>query len=553
MSNSTSVYSVSLSRRQYLLALCMTACAQLADANEPGQAETAGVGVPQAMEETEQLRFDVYEFQVNGNSVLNNAVIEQAVYPFMGEAKTIEDVEQARAALEKAYQDAGYLTVSVTIPQQEVNAGLVKLLVTEGRVERLRVVDSQYNTLSEIKSRTPQFAEGSVPHFPTAQRELATLNRNQNRQVNPVLRPGKTPGKVEVDLQVKDKLPLHGSLELNDRYSPNTTHLRLNGAVRYENLFQKDHSLGLNVQVSPEDLNEVKVFSGTYIIPRQNGDYFAAYAVVSDSDIAAVGDINVVGNGYILGTRYIMPLPLSTGFYHGLTLGADYKIFKESLTLQGADSNINTPISYVAASVGYDINLQSDLGQTQASMTVNLAPRLLGNTSDEFDRKRDGAGANYVYLRADAKHSMTFDSGWSLLGKLAWQLSNQPLISTEQFTIGGVESVRGYLESSRLGDNGISGSLEARTPPFAKYLKEYRFSEYLKEFYAFSFIDAGRVQIRNAAGLAPSYELYSAGLGMKLKTTQGWYAFLDYAQALNDAPEVDQGDFRLHFRLGYEW
>lgn len=137
----------------------------------------------QTVNSAEELTFDVFEFQVDGNSVLKSDAIEQAIYPYMGEKKTIEDVEQARSALEKTYQEAGYLTVSVSIPQQEVNQGIVRLQVTEGKVERLQIVDSQYHTPSEIKSRAAQFAEGSVPHFPTAQKELGTLNRNQNRQV----------------------------------------------------------------------------------------------------------------------------------------------------------------------------------------------------------------------------------------------------------------------------------------------------------------------------------------------------------------------------------
>lgn len=507
----------------------------------------------QVNEANDEIKFDVFEYQVDGNSVLPSSDIEKAVYPFMGEQKTITDVEQARTVLEKTYQEAGYLTVSVSIPQQDVDKGVVRLLVTEGKVERLQVVDAHYNTLSEIKSRTPQFAEGSVPHFHTAQKELGTLNRNQNRQVTPVLRPGKSPGTVEVDLQVKDKLPLHGNLELNDRYSPNTSKLRLNAGIKYDNLFQKDHSLGMNLQVSPEDINEVKVFSGTYVIPRENGDYFAAYAVASDSNIAAVGDINVLGKGYIVGARYIHPLPLSEGFYHSLTFGLDYKIFKENLFLLGADTSIDTPISYWATSIGYDANIQSGYGQTQASIVLNMAPRLMGNTDAEFNRKRDQAQANYAYLRADVKQLYTFDSGWAMQGKLAWQLASQELISTEQFTIGGVESVRGYLESSRLGDSGVSGTLELRTPPLAQYLKHYQFANYIKDFYAYAFIDAGRVQVKNPAGLEPHYELYSAGLGFKLKTNNGWFSYLDLAQAMNDAPEVETGDFRLHFRAGYEW
>lgn len=537
-----------------LLAACMS---QTSVAEEQPASVTTAVAPASAAED--ELTFNVFEFQVDGNTVLNSAVIEKTVYPFMGEQKTIQDVEQARSALEKTYQEAGYLTVSVSIPQQEVDQGVVKLLVTEGKVDRLQVVDAQYHTLSEIKARTPEFAEGSVPHFPTAQKELGTLNRNQNRQVTPVLRPGKSPGTVEVDLQVKDKLPLHANIELNDRYSPNTSKLRLNAGVKYENLFQKDHSLGLNLQVSPEDTNQVKVFSGTYVIPRMNGDYFAGYAVVSDSNIAAVGDINVIGKGYILGGRYIHPLPLSEGFYHSLTFGVDYKEFKETLFLPSTDPTApgpltsKTPISYWATSVGYDTNIQSSLGQTQTSVVLNMAPRLMGNTNAEFDLKRDQAKANFFYMRADLKHLYAFTSGWAVQGKVAAQLASDPLISTEQFTIGGVESVRGYLESSRLGDSGISGSLELRTPPLAKAFKQFQWADYIKEMYAYTFVDGGRVQVKNAAGLEPYYELYSAGLGFKLKTTTGWFSYLDYAQAMNDAPLVEHGDYRLHFRVGYEW
>ena len=83
--------------------------------------------------------------------------------------------------------------------------------------------------------------------------------------MTPVLRPGKTPGTVEVDLKVKDELPLHGSLELNDRYSTDTSRLRLSAMLRYDNLWQKEHSFSLQYQTAPEKPGEVKVWSGTYL------------------------------------------------------------------------------------------------------------------------------------------------------------------------------------------------------------------------------------------------------------------------------------------------
>ena len=492
--------------------------------------------------------FNVFEFKVDGNTVLDKGKIEEAVYPFLGETKTIEDVEKARLALEKKYQDAGYLTVSVSIPQQEVDSGVVKLLVTEGTVERLRVTDSKYTSLAEVKSRVAEFAEGKVPHFPTAQQQLTTVNRGQNRQVTPVLRAGKSPGKVEVDLKVQDQLPLHGSLELNDKYSPNTTETRLNGSLRYENLWQKDHSIGISFQLSPEDLNEVKVVSSTYVIPRMNGDYFAAYGVISKSDIAAVGDVSVIGNGYIAGARYIHPLPLVENYYHSLTAGADYKDFKESVSLLGSDG-FKTPISYIAFSLGYDGSYQAQSSQTQMNFTLNLAPRSLGNKEQEFAEKRYLAKPNYAYIRADLKHTQKLPLDWSLQARLSGQVANDPLISAEQFTIGGVDSVRGYLESSALGDNGVSANLELRTPQFKRHFKDY-----IKDLYAFTFVDAGRVSIYDPLpNQDKTSDLLSVGLGVKLKATKGVFTNLDYAHALRDSGQVEKGDDRLHFRIGYEW
>jgi hemolysin activation/secretion protein len=78
----------------------------------------------------QESRFDVLEFEIEGNTVLPALAIERAVYPFLGPGKTIDDVQGARAALEKAYQDAGYLTVVVDVPPQQVKGGKVVLAVT---------------------------------------------------------------------------------------------------------------------------------------------------------------------------------------------------------------------------------------------------------------------------------------------------------------------------------------------------------------------------------------------------------------------------------------
>ncbi|MEP6879847.1 MAG: POTRA domain-containing protein, partial [Nitrosospira sp.] len=150
-------------------------------------------------------KFDVFEYRVEGTTLLPVTMVEQAVYPYLGEKKTLEDVEKARDALERAYHGEGYLTVLVSIPQQKVDSAVVTLTVTEAPVKRLRVVDSRYFSPADIKAAVPELAEGNVPNFPEMQKQLASLSRSADRRITPVLRAGKTPGTVEVDLKVKDQ------------------------------------------------------------------------------------------------------------------------------------------------------------------------------------------------------------------------------------------------------------------------------------------------------------------------------------------------------------
>lgn len=501
--------------------------------------------------------FDILEYRVEGNSVLPAIRIEQAVYPHLGEQKTIRDVEAARTALEKAYQDSGYPTVFVDIPEQEVAGGVVRLRVSEGRVERLRVSGSRYYSLGRIKEKVPDLAEGSVPYFPDVQKQLAAINRGGDRRVTPVLRPARTPGKVEVDLKVADQFPLHGSVELNDRYSANTTRTRLNANLRYDNLWQREHSLSLGIQTAPQDTNESTVFSATYVWPLDNGNYLAAYGVVSESDVAAVGDLSVIGNGEIAGLRYIVPLRSRSGYFHTLTLGVDYKNFDETVTLQGADSS-STPISYLPFSIGYEGTVQGERSLTQLNATLNFSLRGLADETveclpgvflNEFACKRYLGQANYVFLRLDAKHTRQFAMGWSLFSRLGGQVASGPLISNEQFSVGGMDTVRGYTESAASGDDGLTAGLELRAPSLAK-----RVSERLDDLTLYAFAEGASLRIRQPLpGQTDRFDLLAAGIGLRFKGWSGVSGGLDLAYPFEDAGQVEAGDGRVHVRLGYEW
>ncbi|MDD5755106.1 MAG: POTRA domain-containing protein, partial [Methylococcales bacterium] len=180
-----------------------------------------------------QPRFDLFELQIDGNTVLDSALIEKILYPFLGKEKSVDDVEKARQTLETFYKDKGYPTVLVEIPEQDVVEGLVRLQVHEGSVERLKVTGSRYFYLGKITEKIPALSAGQVPYMPAVQEQIDALSKeSSDRQVTPVFRAGSTPGKTEIELRVKDELPLHGSVEINGRNSEHTSRSRIIGSIR---------------------------------------------------------------------------------------------------------------------------------------------------------------------------------------------------------------------------------------------------------------------------------------------------------------------------------
>jgi hemolysin activation/secretion protein len=355
-----------------------------------------------------------------------------------------------------------------------------------------------------------------------------------------------------VELKVTDELPVHGSLEVNDRYTADTSRLRVTAGVGFDNLFQRQHTLSLQVQTAPEDPDETRaiVASYTFRVPQLDNTLFAVYAVDSKSDIAALGTLSVLGNGRIYGARMIRTLAAQSTHYSSLSFGLDYKDFLEDIRLE-ADEGLVTPISYLDWSLDYTSTLRSADGArtTTFNAGLNFGVRGLFNSQREFADKRFQAQANYFYVRGSAEHQHPLPGGFRAFGKLAGQLARSPLVSNEQLVLGGVESVRGYLESSHLGDYGLSGTLELRHGwPFT------RLGVPADRGYLFAFFDAGRVFVLEPLEEQTSrFSLGSYGVGLRLTGWHGLDLGLDLARVLRDSGSVARGDQRVHFSVRYAY
>lgn len=509
----------------------------------------------------ETVRFDIDEYRVEGAEALPDIEVEEAVYPYLGPNRTPEDVEKARAALEKAYHAKGLQTVTVSVPQQNALRGFVVLKVAENKVGRLRVKGSRYYDLDVVKENAGSLREGKLPNFKEVTKDIVALNAWPDRRVTPSLRAGVTPGTVDVDLNVEDKHPVHASLELNNRQSPNTTPLRLNASVRYENLWQRGHSLSFSYQVAPMRQKDAEVFSGSYLA-RTDYEWLniLVYGLTSSSSVATVGGANVVGPGQVIGTRGVITLPNKGELFHTLSLGFDYKRFEQTLSLE--TQAFSSPVAYVPIVGSYGASLQGDGRLTQFNATVLGGTRGLGSDPYQFDAKRYKATGSFFIVRADVSHTQDIWAGAQVFVKVQGQLADQPLVSSEQFSLGGLDTVRGYLESEALGDYGGAGTIELRTPNLATYLEQTldngagqtaKFNAFT-DWRLFAFADAGRTRIKSPLiEQQQQFDMASFGFGSRMRAMQYLNAMVLVGLPLIGQQETIAWDPRISFRLWGEF
>ncbi len=494
----------------------------------------------------EETRFFVQEYRVKGATKISSLEIEEAVYPFLGPARTADDVERARLALEEKFHDKGFQTVSVLIPQQDPRYGVITLEVVEGTVGRLRVNGSRYYLPSRIKANAPSMAEGGVPNMDDVKKEVLALNKLADRRVTPELKPGTAPGTFDIDLNVEDKLPLHGSVELNNRYSANTSKLRLNAGLSYANLFQLGHTIGFSGQIAPEDSDDALVYSGYYLARIADGASLLVSATRQDSDVSTLGGGSVVGRGNVLSLRALIDMPSAEGFFQSFSIGMDRKDFTEDLNVAG--SIIAAPIEYYPISANYGATwLHGKEAFTEVNGSLAFTLRGVGSDAAEFARKRFKSDGSFIILKSDVSHTRDLADGSQLFGKIQGQLANKALINTEQYAAGGLSNARGYLESTTLGDNAVFATAEYRTKSFFGKPAEGKADEDELRFHAF--VDAGYLGIYDALpGQRETATLVSTGFGSRLRYRKNYNASLDIAFPLRDFLPAERGDVRVTFR-----
>jgi len=504
----------------------------------------------------------LFEIRVQGNTLLPQAAVERSVYPFLGPVASdspMARLGEAAAALESAYRERGFPTVGVAVAAEaeaELEYGFATLQVFEQRVDRLRVTGARYFRNAQVREALPSVRQGRVLDTTAMQEQLDRLSaRSNDLTVRPVIKAGRAPGLLDVELQVRDELPLHGVVELNNFASANTSDLRLSATLTYANLFQRQDSLSLGFQTAPENREDVEVLSATYLYrPRDSRAILAMTAVTSDSEVSAVGNTTVLGEGEFLITRAILPLRARSKLRDSLIFGIDYKsttditnFSRDVLDDLVRDEQTARKIDYFNFTAGYNLTHEWLGGTNGYAAEAHFGLRGFGNDRDEFETKRFKGEPNYLFLKLQAQRDQPLP--WldlSATTKIRAQLTSDQLVGNEQLGLGGVNSVRGYLETEELADYGVLASLQINTAG----LRLDRFLGMPLE--GFAFWDWGAGWLNEPLPDEDSQiTLASLGVGARVDDFFGFNTEAGWAYILRDATDTQSGDDSVFFRVSY--
>jgi len=326
--------------------------------NSPAPMPTNAVATATGTATNAGPRFSVEKYVVAGNTLLSPGTLATALTNVAGAYGTnvsFDGIRSAVAGVQGAYRERGYVTVSVGLPPQKLTNATVKMQVTEGRLAAIDVKGNRYFSSNNVMRTLPSLHTNMILNGLIFQAELNRANANQDRQIYPVIEPGPDPGTSDLTLKVKDRLPLHAKIEYNNQSSPGTPDLRLNSSAVYNNLWELEHSVGVQYSFSPGFYKDGKQWN-LYDVPL-DANYSAFYRMPLGNP-EAIEDViasNPGSFGYNEATRKFN-LPPASG--------------QPELNFFASRSTIDTGLENLSSSVLYDLpgvrvitqnNVQQDL------------------------------------------------------------------------------------------------------------------------------------------------------------------------------------------------
>jgi hemolysin activation/secretion protein len=499
----------------------------------------------------DEVRFPISRFEVSGNTLLPPAEVQAAVAPYTGPGRDFGDVQRALEALEELYHARGYKVVTVQLPEQELNGGVVRLKVVQTVLSRVSVSGNRYFSEQNIRASLPALQPGQTPNLQQVSSNLRLVNENPAKKVKLNLAASQSnpdaDEAVEALVEVADERPWKVMLSVDNTGTEATGETHAGVMLQHANLWGLDHVGSIQYTTTAERPDRVAVWAAGYHIPLyalgDSVDLFASYSNVDSGTVnAGIFDLAVSGKGAVYGARYTHALAKRGGLESRLVYGADYKSYRNSVVFGG--QNFGNDVSVHPLSIGWVGSEVVPDGEANFSLAVlqNIAGGSRGGSRD-FAAVRSGAKAGYTMLRFSVSLARAVAGDWQARLLLNGQATGDALVPGEQFGAGGSTTVRGFGERDLATDSGAVANLELYTPNLCtRAFWQCR----LLGFHDSAWGERNHI----LPGELRRTEISSAGLGLRFAMAGNASVQLDYGHALHTGQVAATSKNKLHVRVG---
>lgn len=473
-------------------------------------------------EDDAKVRIKVERIKIAGNKSFPEAdLLDTARAPggVVGREMTLAELKQAAGRITVLYREAGFGLAWAYIPVQDVKNGVVEIAVVEGRVDKILVSGNAHYSAEFIMEHVERLQKENTLSLDTLERGLMVLNTYPGLAVHSTLRQGDTQGTTDLYLTAEDKFPIAASLDFDNNGPQTTGGVRLGATVTMFNLFELGHWVTLR-GVTSLDRADGETLNGRleYNLPFHNGGKLTAYASLYEYHAkGAVGPIAPTGSGEVFGINLSQILLLNHTWNIGVDLGFESKsLNQELLGINNGQDELR--VLTLAASLEYTDEFEGRW-VLMADVRQGLGTFLGGLSHNDPKASRLGADDAFTKLDLTAYRLQKITSWLSIVGKAQGSWVPHQVVPSEQFALGGVDSVRGYAPFEYMADKGYLLTAEVRVGlPFLESLKD-PFNDgrsMVDMFQIVGFIDHGQgARINPQLGETPSRLLNGAGTGLR--------------------------------------
>ncbi len=443
----------------------------------PVSALAAGPATTQSTALPTEGKVHIKAFRYSGNTKLSDAQLSDAVKDILAKHDlSMEDLEEARQRITMAYVNSGYINSGAIIPDQSADDGVIRFEIVEGKLNAIDLKGNQRFRRSYVADRI--WPDPKEPlNINQLKNNLEILRLNPNlRSINAELKPGNEPGQASLDTSINENWPYQVALEFDNKRSPSVGAERFSLLASDSNLTGVSDTLAVRYGLNEGGLENLK-WAGThdvsidYTVPITARDTTLEFNFTNSDSLVVqtpFTDLDIKSRTESFGVTLRHPVYRTPDTEVGVFVTGARRYNKTFLAGQpfsfspGAQ---NGESDVTVLRFGQDYNHRTTEYGLSGRSTFSFGIHALGATKNP-DSVPDTSVFTWLFQAQYVRR--IFQSDNQVVFRFATQLSADPLLSLEQFSIGGLDTVRGYRENELVRDNGMIGSVELRIPLWKK-------------------------------------------------------------------------------------